>query len=116
MMRRLVPLMLLAAAACSSSGPNADLEAIKQARSLGAEWAMVNDQAVHGKITGTYATTMRKRLRDQLQTAANSLTQPRSRYGSEIQMLLAKPGDATAGELRAHVRVLKQIEDSLESA
>ena len=42
-----------------SKGPEADLQYIKQARSLGSEWALVNDQASHNKLTRTYASTMR---------------------------------------------------------
>ena len=57
-----------------------------------------------------------QRLREQLQTHASSLTQPDSRYGAEIQALLAEPDDAAPEELRAHADKLKQIEDSLKSA
>lgn len=102
-------------AACSK-GPQADLPLIGEARSLGAEWALVNDQSARGKLTETYATAMRKRLRDQLQTASSSLTQPHSSYGREIRALLAEPDEASPAELRSHARALKQIEDSLESA
>jgi hypothetical protein len=109
-------LLLLALLAGCSKGPTADLAYISQARSLGAEWALVNEQASRGRLTDTYSQTMRSDLRKQLQTAASALTQADSRYGQEIQALLAQPDDAAPEELRAHADKLKQIEDSLESA
>ena len=105
----------LALASCSK-GPQADLPSIGEARSLGAEWALVNDQAGRGKLTHIYAATMRKRLREQLQTTSKSLSQPESSYGREIEALLAEPDGASPAELRSHAHALKQIEDSLESA
>jgi len=106
---------LLALAACSK-GPQADLQYIKQARSAGAEWALVNEQANAGKVAATYAGSMHQWLRQQIQTASSDLTAPDSRYAIEIQALLAQPDDAAPEELRAHVDKLKQIEDGLESA
>jgi hypothetical protein len=101
---------------CCSKGPEADLQYIKQARSLGAEWALVNEQANKGQLTQTYVRSMHQWLRQNLQTTSTSLSQPDSRYGQEIQALLAQPDDAAPDELRAHSDVLKHIEDSLESA
>jgi hypothetical protein len=108
----LLPLLL---AGCSK-GPEADLESIKQARSLAAEWAMVNDQASQGKLTARYVSSMHEWLREQLQTSAASLTQPNSAYGSEIHALLQLSDDAPPDQLRGHSDKLKQIEDQLESA
>ena len=113
-MRKSLLLMLLLVAC--SKGPEADLPYIGEARSLGAEWALVNEQAADGKVIGTYVRTMRTHLREQLQTAMSSLTRPEARYGLEIRALLAQPDDAAPEELRAHVDKLKQIEDGLESA
>jgi hypothetical protein len=110
------PISLLLVLAACSKGPEADLQYIGQARSLGAEWALVNEQASKGRLTPTYVRSMHKWLRDNLQTTASSLTQPDSRYGAEIRTLLAEPEDAAPAELRAHAARLKQIEDSLESA
>ena len=114
-MARKLLLVILALASCSK-GPQADLQYISQARSLAAEWALVNDQASKGRLTDTYTQVMRQDLREQLQTTAKSLTEPHSRYGEEIQAVLAQPDDASPGQLRAHADQLKQIEDSLESA
>jgi hypothetical protein len=106
---------LLLPAACSK-GAEADLASISEARSLAAEWALVNDQAQQGRLTAAYTGTMRRELREQLQTDAGSLKQPHSRYGAEMRALLALPDEASPDRLRAHVRELKQIEDNLESA
>jgi hypothetical protein len=108
-------LLLLLLASCSK-GPEADLALIGQARSLTAEWALVNEQATAGHLTATYVATMRKELRQQLQSAAKSLTKADSAYGREIQAVLAEPDDAPPAELRAHAGKFKQFEDSLESA
>ena len=108
-------LVLLLLAACSK-GPEADLQYIGQARSLGAEWALVNEQANQGHVTATYVASMHRWLRSNLETTASSLTKPDSLYGAEIRTLLAEPDDAAPDELRVHADRLKQIEDSLESA
>jgi hypothetical protein len=108
-------LFALTLSACSK-GPDADLPAIGSARSLGAEWALVNEQAAKGHLTAAYVQSMRKQLRQQLQTEVSSLTQPDSGYGEEMHALLAEPDAAAPGELRGHADKLKQFEDSLESA
>ena len=115
MLRSPILLLLLLIAGCSR-GPDADLQYIKQARSLGAEWALINEQAAKGQLTQTYVASMHQWLRQNLETTATSLTQPDSRYGLEIHALLAQPDDAPPAELRGHADVLKHIEDSLESA
>jgi len=110
------PLLFMLLLAGCGKGPEADLQYIKQARSLGAEWALVNEQANEGKLTQVYVSSMHGWLRKQLQTTATSLTQPDSAYGREVQTLLQQPDDASPEQLRAHSDKLKQIEDSLESA
>jgi hypothetical protein len=110
------PLLLLLLLAGCSKGPQADLPAIGAARSLGAEWALVNEEASRGHLTAVYAKTMRQQFREQLQTNAASLTRPDTRYAVEIQALLAEPDDAPPEELRVHSEKLKHIEDGLESA
>jgi hypothetical protein len=107
--------LLLLLAGCTK-GPEADLQYIKQARSLAAEWALVNEQAAEGKLNGAYVTSMHRWFRDGLRTANESLTEPDGRYAFEIDALLKQPDDAPPEELRAHAEKLKQIEDSLESA
>ena len=114
-MPRKLLLLSLALASCSK-GAQADLQYISQARSLAAEWALINEQSSEGKLTDTYTRVMRQDLREQLQTTAKSLTQPDSRYGHEIQAVLREPDDASPQALRGHADQLKQIENSLESA
>ena len=82
-MRKLL-LSLLVLAGCSK-GPQADLPAIGAARSLGAEWALVNQEASRGHLTGVYVKTMRQQLREQLRANASSLTQPDSRYAARFR-------------------------------
>src|SRR4029079_1244027 len=112
---RWILVLTIPLAACSK-GPAADLPSIGEARSLGAEWALVNEQAAQDHLTPTYVETMRKQLRRQLQSGLASIDQPDSPYGDEARALLSEPDDASPEALRRHVRALKQIEDSLESA
>ncbi|HUP66983.1 MAG TPA: hypothetical protein VM145_02055 [Sphingomicrobium sp.] len=112
-MRRLLPFFLLAAGC--TQGPD-DLGYISQARSLAAQWALINEQASAGRLTDGYVQAMRKTIRQQLQTSSSSLTVPGSRYAQEIDALLAQPDDSAPDELRAYAERLKQIEDKLESA
>lgn len=113
-MRRMLLIGLLAAGC--ARGPQADLPSIGEARSLGAEWALVNEQQANGHVTPVYAETMRQGLRDALQKDLSSLTYPQSDYGVEIRALFAEPADASPDTLRAHARALKKVEDGLESA
>ena len=115
MSRHSVLAVLICLSACSK-GPQADLPYIGQARSLAAEWALVNDQAARGRLREAYVESMRADVRKELQTTATSLTAPDTRYGQEIRALLAQPADAAPEALRAHSDALKQIEDRLESA
>ena len=113
MSRRLVVFLFLYGCA---AGPQSDLQYIKQARSIAAEWAMVNAQAEQGKLTQSYVRSMHSWLVDDLRSASSSLTEPRSRYGEEIRALLAEPPDAPPSRLQRHADALKRIEKSLESA
>lgn len=115
MSRKLVLIFVTIAAACSK-GPEADLQYIGQARSLAAEWALVNEQAGQGKLTDTYVKSMHQWLREELRTSSASLTQPDSAYGKEIEALLKLPDDAAPDTLRARSDTLRHIEDKLESA
>ena len=112
---RWLSLLVLTLAACSK-GPEADLPTIGEARSLGAEWALINEQASKGQLGSIYVQAMRKQIREQLKTDARSLKRPASSYGQEIKALLVQPDAAPPKELRAHVTKLKQIEDGFESA
>ena len=114
-MRKLLLLSLALCSACSK-GPQADLPSIGEARTLGAEWALINQQASEQKLTRAYVATMHSSIREQLQSVARTLTQPNSDYASEIQALLKEADDASPQQLSGHVDALKRIEDHLESA
>lgn len=114
-MRRSWLLLLMLVAGCSK-GPQADLQYIAEARSLAAEWALVNAQAAQGKLTDAYIAAMHQSLREQAEAASKALTQPQSDYGREMQALAAEPDNATPQALRAHSDHLKHIEDGFESA
>ena len=109
-------LLFLPVLACCSKGPQADLQYISDARSLAAEWALINQQASEGKLTATYVGSMHQWLHKQLQADSAALTQPNSPYAAEIAALLRQPDDAAPEALNAHADKLKKIEDALESA
>jgi hypothetical protein len=99
-----------------SKGPQADLQYISQARSLAAEWALINQLAAEGKLTGTYVAAMHQSLREQVETTAKALTEPDSPYALEIRAIAAAPDNTPPQHLRAASDRLKAIEDKLESA
>ena len=111
-MKRL--LLVFAALSGCAQGAARDLPSIAEARSLAAEWALVNEQAERGAVTDTYARTMRASVREQLTTISQSLSEPAS--AGIVHQLLAQPDEAAPGQLRASSERLKQIEDQLESA
>lgn len=113
---RVFLLVLLPLLAACSKGPQADLQYIAQARSLAAEWALVNQQAAEGKLTAAYVSAMRTSLKKQAGTAAEALTVPHSAYAREMRALAGQPLDAAPAELNVRSQRLKQIEDQLESA
>jgi hypothetical protein len=104
--------LLVALAACSSQADK-QLEAVKSARSVLSEWALVEEQAAKGRAQSTYVEQMRELAKDQLKTAEAGLSrQPdaaalldRLRAGSPDAAALKQAGDA-----------LKPLEDSLEAA
>jgi hypothetical protein len=114
-MARKLLLSLLLLAGCSK-GAQADLEYIGDARSLAAEWALVNQQASQGKLTAAYVASMHSWLRRQLQADSSSLTQPAAPYAAAMQGLLKLPDGAAPDQLKAYSDKLKQQEDALESA
>jgi hypothetical protein len=109
-------LLLLPLLAACAKGPQADLQYISTARSLAAEWALVNQQAAEGKVTQVYASAMRSSLKQQADTAAKAVTEPNSDYARVMKAIAAEPLDAPPAQLRAHSDRLKKIEDQLESA
>jgi hypothetical protein len=114
-MRR-TPLLVLALLAGCAKGPAADLQYIKQARSLAAEWALVNQLSQERRLTAAHVDSMHEWLRKGVQAANSSLTDRETDYAREIAALLAEPPGAAPRRLRAHAQRLKQFEDRLESA
>jgi hypothetical protein len=111
-MKRLV-LFCVALSGCAQ-GAQKDLPCIGEARSLAAEWALVNEHALQGKVTKTYAGTMRASFRDQLTTISEELSEPTA--SAIVKDLVTRPDDAPPQQLRESSERLKQIEDQLESA
>jgi predicted small secreted protein len=111
-MKRLV-LFCLVLSGCAQ-GVQKDLPSIGEARSLAAEWALVNEQAIEGKLTATYIKTMRTSVREQLTTISRSLSEPSA--AAIVNDLLTQPDDAPPQQLRTSAEQLKQVESQLESA
>ena len=111
-MRRSLLMCLLFLAGCSK-GPQADLQYIAGARSLAAEWAMVNEQQAKGRLTGAYVGSMHKSLREQAQTAYRWLGDHDSDYAREIQALIAA-GTADQMELARLKKRKLRLKDQIQ--
>jgi hypothetical protein len=110
-MRASFVLFLLAALAACSSQKDKELEAVKSARSVLAEWALVEEQAARDRAPSTYVEVMRKQARDQLKTAQKQLVgQPQAK--SVLERLQA--GSPDAGALKQADSILEPLEKSLE--
>jgi hypothetical protein len=106
-----------AALLLGAAGPPAspkDLATIKEARSLAAEWAVVNRLAAAGGLSDTYVRAMREEAASQLETALGSMTDRRGAAAAEIAALTHLPPDAPAALLLAHARRLQAMEAVLE--
>lgn len=117
-MNRIKPViaaLLLFSAGCSK-GPDADLQYISQARSIAAEWALINELDGQGRLNRTYVDSMHHWFAKGLGGAQSSLRRPDTDYGAEIRALAAEPPATSAAVLRARAMRLKRIEDELESA
>jgi hypothetical protein len=105
---------LLLLGACSG-GESKDLPTIREARSLAAEWALVNHQAESGRLRPAYVRAMREEAIAQLESALGGMTAKDGAAASEISVLTRLAPDAPAGLLYAHARRLKAVEDGLEA-
>jgi hypothetical protein len=99
-------------AACSSQRDK-QLEAVKSARSVLAEWALVEEQADKGRAQDTYVEQMRGKAKDQLKTDATELSQQPD-AAALLDTLRSSSPDAAA--LKQADDALKPLEDSLEAA
>ena len=106
--------IVLLLAACAKD-PEADLPAVKQVRTVAAEWAKVNELAQRGRLTATYTKQMREAAREQLVKSVGKV-RPDSVEARILIELLAEPPDATPQRLRSQADKLKSIETALESA
>jgi hypothetical protein len=102
----------LALAACASQSDK-QLIAVKSARSVIAEWALVEQQAAKGRAQTTYIEQMRQMARDELKTDATALSQ---RPGAAALLERLRTGSPDAQTLNSAGDALKPLEDSLEAA
>jgi len=113
MRARLLPFALMMALCSCSSRADKQLEAVKSARSVIAEWALVEEQAAAGRAQSTYVGQMRELAKDQLKTAEQELSQQPD-AASLIDSLRSHAPDAAA--LKRAAGALKPLENSLETA
>ena len=111
---RLGILLLLVAAAPPAD--RKDLPAIKAARSVFAEWALVNQLAISARLQASYVDRMRKAAREQLGTNLKSLSSPTSPAALVIQHCLRLPAAAPSPVLQSCAERLRAIEVQLETA
>jgi hypothetical protein len=107
----LAALLLVAA---SQPAPDRDLAAIKAARSIVAEWALVNQLAAAGRLSGSFADGMRREARQQLSERLSELSDPASPAAREIARMSQAPARVDPGALRASAQHLLAIETQLE--
>ena len=106
---------LLLLGGAGSGGARKDLPTIKEARSLAAEWALVNHLAASGRLRPAYVRAMREEAISHLATALASMTDKESAAAREMATLARLPPDSPAVLLYAHARRLQAIEDGLEA-
>jgi hypothetical protein len=104
--------LLLGAADAPAS--RADLVTIKEARSIAAEWALVNRLAADGRLRRAYVRAMREEAIGQLESALKAMKDKDSAAAAEIGALAHLSPNASAGLLYAHARRLQSMEDALE--
>jgi polyphosphate kinase 2 (PPK2 family) len=106
-------LLMGAALASCASQSDKELEAVKSARSVLAEWALVEERKAQGRASETYVEQMREQAREQLKTAESGLQGERSAASLIEQVRNAAP---KAGDLKRANKALEPLEQSLESA
>ncbi|MDB5680675.1 MAG: hypothetical protein JWO16_480 [Sphingomonas bacterium] len=87
---------------------------VKTARSLVAEWALVNREAARGRVTRHYADKMRENARSQLTDLRKSAENPAAPGVAEIDRAILLPANADAQMLDTIVGRLSHIETQLE--
>ena len=106
---------LLIAGALMGCGSQADrqLEAVKSARSVLAEWALVEERHDRGLAPDTYVEQMRHLSREQLEVSEGELTGQPQAAALIRQLRTGQPG---AEALERADAALQPLEDRLESA
>ena len=101
--------------ALASCGSQADkqLEAVKSARSVLAEWALVEQRNAQGRAPTTYVEQMREQAREQLKTSESELQGQRPAAALIEQVRNGTPDAAALGQAN---KALEPLEDRLESA
>ena len=106
----LATILFVAALSACSSQADTQLEGVKSARSVMAEWALVEEQAAKHRTPSTYTEQTRKQARDELKTAQQELAgQPQAvsvveaiRMGSPDAAALRQANDALAPLEKQH--------------
>jgi len=105
-----VVLGLCGAAPSDSAG---DREAIKAARSIVAEWALINRAAARHRVMQNYAVQMGEEARSQPADQLRAMANPHTPAALEIARLLALPPASDAAALERGAARLLQIENRL---
>lgn len=109
---------ILALSLCGADSPDSprDVLTIKAARSVVAEWALVNRTAARGSPSGHYTEQMRREARRQLASDLKAMSNPDSPASRVMARLLALNPAADprllADGAAALARIEKQLEDS----
>lgn len=111
MRARFVPLAFILALPACSSQVDKELEAVKSARSVLAEWQLVEEQEARGRAQGVYTEQMRQMAKDELKTAAQHLSQEPD-ASRVLQQLSTGSPDAAA--LKRADSTLEPLEKRLE--
>lgn len=104
MRARVAPVLIVAALTACSSQTDKQLEAVKSARSVLAEWTLVEEKADKGRAPSVYTEQMRQLAKDELKKDATELAQQPD-AAALLQRLRTGSPDATA---------LKQVDSALQ--
>lgn len=113
MQARIVLAFSAFALATCTSQTDKQLSAVKSARSVLAEWALVEEQAARGQAQATYTKQVRRLAREELKTDAGELSRQPS-AAKLLQQLGVSSPDAAA--LKRADSALEPLEKSLEAS
>ena len=105
--------MLASALAACASQTDTQLEGVKTARSVLAEWALVEEQTAKARTPSVYGRMARRQARDELRTARQELEE-RPAAAQLIDGLVQ--GSPSAAALHQADKTLEPLEKQLESA